>query len=125
MENFLNVTVIIFFFTWGKAGAQPGDNSINIGDIVTINSEILQEQRELWIHVSDGVPGEAPASKKYPVVYLLDGGAHFSSVVGMVQQLSTVNGNTACPKMIVVGIPNTNRTRDLTPTRAMIFLSGY
>ena len=32
------------------------------------------------------------------------------------RQLSSVNGNTVCPKMIVVGIPNTNRMRDLTPT---------
>jgi predicted alpha/beta superfamily hydrolase len=36
--------------------------------------------------------------------------------VGMIEQLSTINGNTVCPKMIVVGIPNTDRTRDLTPT---------
>ena len=34
----------------------------------------------------------------------------------MIQQLSQVNGNTICPEMIVVGIPNTDRTRDLTPT---------
>jgi predicted alpha/beta superfamily hydrolase len=46
----------------------------------------------------------------------LDGDGHFSSVVGMIQQLSTINGNTMCPKMIIVGIPNTDRTRDLTPT---------
>jgi predicted alpha/beta superfamily hydrolase len=46
----------------------------------------------------------------------LDGDGHFSSVVGMIQQLSSINGNTMCPKMIVVGIPNTDRTRDLTPT---------
>jgi predicted alpha/beta superfamily hydrolase len=46
----------------------------------------------------------------------LDGDAHFYSVVGMIQQLSTVNGNMISPEMIVVGIPNTDRTRDLTPT---------
>jgi predicted alpha/beta superfamily hydrolase len=34
----------------------------------------------------------------------------------MIQQLSSVNGNAICPEMIVVGIPNTDRTRDLTPT---------
>jgi len=34
----------------------------------------------------------------------------------MIQQLSSVNGNTISPQMIVVGIPNTDRTRDLTPT---------
>jgi predicted alpha/beta superfamily hydrolase len=32
--------------------------------------------------------------------------------VGMIHQLS----QTVCPEMIVVGIPNTDRTRDLTPT---------
>lgn len=49
--------------------------------------------------------------QRYPVVYLLDGDGHFESVVGMIQQLSQVNGNTVVPEMIVVGIPNTNRTR--------------
>jgi predicted alpha/beta superfamily hydrolase len=34
----------------------------------------------------------------------------------MIQYLSSVNGNIICPEMIVVGIPNTDRTRDLTPT---------
>jgi len=55
-------------------------------------------------------------SQRYPVVYLLDGDGHFESVVGMIQQLSQVNGNTIVPEMIIVGIPNTDRTRDLTPT---------
>jgi len=54
--------------------------------------------------------------RKYPVVYLLDGDAHFLSVAGMIYQLSEVNGNMVCPDMIVVGIINTNRTFDLTPS---------
>jgi predicted alpha/beta superfamily hydrolase len=49
----------------------------------------------------------------------LDGDAHFASVVGLVQQLSQVNGNTVFPEMIVVAIPNTDRTRDLTPTHVI------
>jgi hypothetical protein len=36
--------------------------------------------------------------------------------MGMIQQLSEVNGNTLCPEMIIVGIPNTDRIRDLTTT---------
>jgi len=56
--------------------------------------------------------------QRYPVAYLLDGDAHFYSVVGMIQQLSQVNGNTICPEMIIVGIPNTDRNRDLTPTHS-------
>ena len=84
--------------------------NIVIGKTDSIQSKILGEQRKIWIHVPDG------ANLKYPVVYVLDGDRHFSSVVGMIQQLSMVNGNMMCPKMIVVGIPNTDRTRDLTPT---------
>ena len=34
------------------------------------------------------------ANQKYPVVYLLDGDAHFYSVMGMIQQLSSVIANT-------------------------------
>ena len=84
--------------------------TIVIGKTDSIQSKILGEQRKIWVHVPNGV------NEKYPVVYVLDGNGHFSSVVGMIQQLSTINGNTMCPKMIIVGIPNTDRTRDLTPT---------
>lgn len=91
------------------------DGAITIGTIDSVQSTILNENRKVWVYLPNGgQPGDFP--KRYPVVYLLDGDAHFYSVVGMIQQLSQVNGNTICPEMIVVGIPNTNRTRDLTPT---------
>jgi len=92
------------------------DNKVIIGIIDSIHSQILGEQRKIWVYVPNNGPGGIYAKKRYPVVYLLDGDAHFYSVVGMIQQLSQVNGNTICPEMIVVGIPNTDRTRDLTPT---------
>ncbi len=92
-------------------------NDIVIGKIDSIDSKILKEQRKVWIHVPDSGVSGVSKKKKYPVVYLLDGDNHFHSVVGMIRQLSSINGNTICPKMIVVGIPNTNRTRDLTPTK--------
>ena len=90
------------------------DNQVTIGTIDSIQSKILNEQRKIWIYVPNS--GQADSKQRYPVLYLLDGDAHFYSVVGMIQQLSQVNGNTICPEMIVVGIPNTDRTRDLTPT---------
>lgn len=92
------------------------ENKIVIGTIDSIHSKILGEQRKIWIYIPEGGPGGIYSKQRYPVVYLLDGDAHFYSVVGMIQQLSQVNGNTICPEMIVVGIPNTDRTRDLTPT---------
>ena len=96
-------------FSQGKVD----EEKIVIGKIDSVQSNILGEKRNLWVHVPEGA---ANSKERYAVVYVLDGDGHFSSVVGMIQQLSTINGNTMCPKMIVVGIPNTDRTRDLTPT---------
>ncbi len=106
------ILFLAFCFLANLVFAQGKEDNqyIVIGKTDSIQSKILGEQRKIWIHVPDG------ANQKYPVVYLLDGDGHFSSVVGMIQQLNSINGNTMCPKMIVVGIPNTDRTRDLTPT---------
>ena len=92
------------------------DKNIVIGKIDSIASKILNEKRKIWVHVPGAAGQSIYSQKKYPVVYLLDGDGHFSSVVGMMQQLTTVNGNSLFPEMIVVGIPNTNRMRDLTPS---------
>lgn len=93
------------------------ENKVVIGIIDSVHSKILGEQRKIWVYVPNSGNDGIYSKQRYPVVYLLDGDAHFSSVVGMIQQLSQVNGNTICPEMIVVGIPNTDRTRDLTPTQ--------
>ncbi len=96
-------------FSQGKVEKE----NIVIGKTDSVQSNILGENRKIWIHVPDVAPN---SKERFPVVYVLDGDGHFSSVVGMIQQLNSVNGNTMCPKMIVVGITNTDRTRDLTPT---------
>lgn len=105
---------VLCFFLFNVYGQ---NNQIVIGKIDTLRSEILNEERQIWIHVPEGNYDGSLRDRKYPVVYLLDGNAHFYSVMGMINQLSSVNGNTVVPKMIVVGIPNTNRMRDLTPTK--------
>src|SRR5690349_19701682 len=97
------------------------NNSITIGRIDSLHSKILGEERKIWVYVPDGAKD---TTRRFPVLYLLDGDAHYSSVVGMIQQLSGINGNTICPDMIVVGIPNTDRTRDLTPTNSLFYPDG-
>ena len=87
------------------------DKVIAIGEEETIYSNILQERRNILIHVPER---SILSSERFNVVYLLDGENHFHSVVGLIHQMSSVN-NEVCPKMIVVGIRNTDRTRDLTP----------
>ena len=90
------------------------DNKIVIGKIDSVYSKTLGEQRKIWVYTPDMTSGSN--NQRWPVVYLLDGDGHFASVVGMIQQMSQVNGNNVYPEMIVVAIPNTDRTRDLTPT---------
>ncbi|WP_264524888.1 alpha/beta hydrolase-fold protein [Flavobacterium sp. N502536] len=95
-------------------------NKIEIGTIDSISSKVLNENRKIWIHLPKSALNASLAKQKYPVVYLLDAEGHFSSVVGIIEEMSEVNGNTNCPEMIVVGITNTNRNRDLTPTHSEV-----
>jgi predicted alpha/beta superfamily hydrolase len=93
---------------------QTQSNQIVIGTQETIYSKILNEQRNILVYVPASASSEIYTKQRYPVIYLLDGWpAKFSSVVGMIREL---NLSYSCPEMIVVGIPNTDRTRDLTPT---------
>jgi uncharacterized protein len=90
------------------------NNNITIGKIDTVHSKILNETRRIWVYLPASANNKMFTRQVYPVVYLLDGPAHFHSVTGLVQQLS----NSVLPEMIVVGIQNTDRTRDLTPTHS-------
>lgn len=107
---------IIFFglLFWGNlVFAQQKENRISIGVTDSVQSSILGEKRKIWVHVPDQDANSIFSRRQYPVVYLLDGNSFFHSVVGLIRQLSR---NMVCPEMIVVGILNTDRTRDLTPT---------
>lgn len=101
-----------------EASAEETSNDIVLGHIDTIDSAALEEERDLWIYLPRSLTddNEENDEAQYPVVYLLDGNGHFRSVAGMLYQLSTVNGNRVLPEMILVGFPNTDRMRDLTPT---------
>jgi len=98
------------------------NNLVIIGKTDSVRSKILNEERTLWIYLP---PGYDPTqSKRYPVTYLLDAEWNFAAFSGMVNELSSVIGNTVFPQMIIVAIPNTDRTRDLTPTNALVDPGG-
>ena len=118
-----NKILLSFLIVVSSFGFAQNRNKIEIGTIDSITSKVLNEERKIWVHIPRSAQyASGFAKQKYPVVYVLDGDAHFSSIVGIIEQLSEINGNTNCPEMIVVGIPNTNRTRDLTPTHSTIEL---
>ena len=97
------------------------DGHVVIGKTDSVNSAILKENRTVWIYLPDGY---ARSKDKYPVIYLLDAEWNFAAFTGMVHELSDVIGNTVYPRCIVVSIPNTHRTRDLTPTHATVGPDG-
>ncbi|MBC7862971.1 MAG: alpha/beta hydrolase [Bacteroidia bacterium] len=118
----MKTTITIFILTFFAAVTssqttkpKQTDNSkpFILGLIEEIQSVELSEKRILNIYLPEGY--DKNDSTKYPVIYLLDGGADedFIHVVGLVQfnNFSWIN---RVPKSIVVGIANTDRKRDFT-----------
>ncbi len=102
-----------------------GRYPLTIGVQDSVRSETLKETRRYLVYTPPSYSDTTFAPQRYPVLYLLDGDAHFHSVSGLIQILGTgVNGTYAVPEMIVVAIPNTNRTRDMTPTNVTVGLDG-
>ncbi|WNG38738.1 alpha/beta fold hydrolase [Archangium violaceum] len=90
--------------------ASPGEGvPISLGAKYTLHSKLLEEERGFLVYLP---PGYESSSERYPVLYLLDGDAHFHHATGVVQFLA---GNSHIPQMIVVGVSNTARLRDFTP----------
>ena len=92
-------------------------DSIVIGARHKIYSSVLKEERNYWVYLPVSYSSALFQPAKYPVVYLLDAESNFHSFTGIVQSLSK-GPYAMIPEMIVVGITNTDRTRDLTPTVA-------
>jgi predicted alpha/beta superfamily hydrolase len=79
---------------------------------ITIKSSVLGEDRVILVRTP---PGYEANKLAYPVLYMTDGDAHIGHTASTIEFLSR---NGRMPEMIVVGITNTDRTRDLTPTKA-------
>jgi len=82
---------------------------ISIGRSITLRSAILGEDRELRIYLP---PGYGEGDSRYPVLYVLDGESMFGFTTGIVDFFSK---SRRIPEMLIVGIVNVDRTRDLTP----------
>jgi uncharacterized protein len=79
---------------------------------MTIKSNVLGEDRVILVRTPVGYENNKVS---YPVLYMTDGDAHMAHTASTVEFLAR-NGRTS--ELIVVGITNTDRTRDLTPTKA-------
>jgi predicted alpha/beta superfamily hydrolase len=90
-------------------------------EVVTIYSQLLGEARKVYVHCP--AVDSADIDKRFPVVYVMDGDNHFALLAQYVDYLSRPDV-LGMPKTIVVGIPNTKRTRDLTPTNNRLNFEG-
>ena len=105
--------VFVFVFSalitprlWGQdAETTP----ILLGVQTRLDSDIMGEERPVLIYTPTGYE---QSTERYPVIYLLDGDGHLLHTAGIAQFLAN---NGKMPGVIIVGIPNTDRTRDLTP----------
>ena len=79
---------------------------------ITLHSNILNEDRVVWVRT----PRTYDQGKEaLPVLYLTDGPDHINVIGGEIDFLVRQD---RMPPMIVVGIANTDRTRDLTPSHS-------
>ncbi len=86
------------------------DENLNLGQADSLYSETLQEYRPIVVRV----PKDQPTSgKQYTTLYLLDGNS-----AGMLHVVSAASKLGLLNEMIIVGIANTDRDRDMMPLSA-------
>ncbi len=89
--------------------AQPATGTVKR---FSIKSTVLGEDRVILVRTPVGYETN---KLRYPVLYMTDGDAHMGHTASTVEFL-TQNGRIS--DLIVVGVTNTDRTRDLTPAKS-------
>ncbi len=98
--SLLFITATVF----AQAPAIPGVTTIKL------KSDVLGEERTILVRTPAGYEA---GNHRYPVLYMTDGDAHIGHTGATVQFLAR-NGRMS--ELILVGITNTDRMRDLSPT---------
>lgn len=109
--------LFILFFTAGLIiNAQTAQSeTISIGTKIPMKSEFLHEERSVWVSLPEGY--DQYTQTAYPVIYVLDAENNFNYLSSVYHYLSKEPFGVL-PQAILVAIANTNRTRDLTPSKA-------
>jgi predicted alpha/beta superfamily hydrolase len=115
----ISLGVLMLFVSMGAWAATKNTEPVVIGEKFQIESKVLAETRTYVVYT--------PASYKsgkdaYPVLVLQDAENNFAYTSAAVHLLSA---NGRIPAMIVVGIiNNTDRTRDMTPSKPATGFGG-
>jgi uncharacterized protein len=106
----LILSFVLVFATFVPAAADAGSPLV-VGERLPLPSKVMGEDRTLFVSVPEGY---AKSTLRYPVLYLTDGEVQFEHTSATATFLAR---NGFMPEVIVVGVANTDRTRDLSPTR--------
>lgn len=90
-------------------GISVGDQELGdnvIGERFEFKSDILDEKRTIQMYLPDNY---LDSEEAYPVLVVLDGEMLFQYCVSIVDLMSPNH----LPRMIIVGLPNTDRNRDV------------
>jgi predicted alpha/beta superfamily hydrolase len=112
--------ILPLFFSFNANAQKVEPIKSDQGEVVTMHSRMLNEDRRILIYTpKDSVNPE----KAYPVIYVLDADNHFTQMVEYSKYLSRQDVYVI-PPLIVIGITNTDRNRDLTPSHSNFDYSG-
>jgi predicted alpha/beta superfamily hydrolase len=103
---FAAVGLVLVCATHGMA------DPVACGERFTLHSKILGEERTVFISVP---PSYRRGNQRYPVLYLTDAQWQFDQSRSSAAFLAR---NGLIPEIIIVGVVNTDRTRDLYATKA-------
>ena len=104
---FVSVFLILISFSSVAQDIAPP-----IPERLVLHSTILDEDRLVFVRLPHNYAG---GNARYPVLYLTDGDIHTNEIGSVIDFLAT---NNLLPELIVIGIVNTDRDRDFTPTHA-------
>lgn len=107
--SYLLSSVAVLLVIAAAAFAQPATGTVKR---LTIKSAVLGEDRIVLVRTPAGYDTN---KLSYPVLYMTDGDAHMGHTASTIEFL-TQNGRI--PDLIVVGVTNTDRTRDLSPAKS-------
>lgn len=106
------IITLLFALSFGLFA--HAEEPIILGTYASLESEAMGENRPYMVYLP---PSYETTKNSYPVIYLLDGDVHrFKGFVGVLESLSTDTLERQVQESIVISIPNTNRSRDLTPS---------
>lgn len=119
MKKLLLISLVLFISCLSISAQEQ----ILIGNKYSIQSAVLKEKRDYWVYLPPRYDNANYAPTAYPVIYLLDGDTNFNTAVA-IQQTYTRGMYNNMPECIIVGIPNTDRARDLTPSQSEFLHNG-